>query len=80
MFLLQSQTFKKALLSIVCFCDEIIPFELFVHKIEICFVGFLIPIFASKPECFRYLKKELSNFHEILESARARASGVFELL
>jgi len=58
----ESQTFKKALLATLCLCDERIPFELFVHKVEICFVGFFISIFASKTECFRYLKKGTFKF------------------
>ena len=57
-----SQTFEKALLAIVCFCDERIPFELFFHKVGLRFVGFLIPIFASKTEGFRYLKKGTFKF------------------
>ena len=49
--------------SLLCdICDERILFELFVHKFEICFVVFFIPIFASKTECFRYLKKGTFKF------------------
>ena len=57
-----SQTFKKAMLATVCLCEERIPFELFFHRVKIYFVGFLIPIFASKTECFQYLKKGTFKF------------------
>ena len=58
------QTFKEALLAagIVCFCDERIPFELFLHKVEICFVSFVITLFVSRTECSRYLKKGTFKF------------------
>ena len=56
-------------------CDERIPFELFLHKVEIWFVSFLIPLFASKIDCFRYLKKGTFKFSwNVGERACARAT------
>ena len=57
-----SQTLKEAFLATACFGDERLPLELFFHKVEIFFVSFFTPLFASKIECFRHLKKGTFKF------------------